>query len=298
MPFLDVGGGVELGYELLGERGSLVVLMSGLGLPRGAWGRGFCEGLVAEGHRLALLDLRDGGESRGTEDLGAPGTLQIGLGALVPAWSGARYPLSALADDVAALLDALGEPRCHVGGASMGGMIAQIFAGRHPARARSLISVMSSSGSRWRGRPRLGPLLRLAGPPPEGREAFRAHAAEIVRVFYSPSQRVDEAYVTELADAIYDGGDFLTRARRQLAAAVSAGDRRAALRRLRLPTLVLHGCDDPVFPVSAAEELAELIAGAELQLVPGLGHGFSTDLCPDMAARVGAFLRRAEASDQ
>ncbi|MCB9744662.1 MAG: alpha/beta hydrolase [Alphaproteobacteria bacterium] len=290
MPELDRGEGVVLGYELIGEEGPLVVLLSGLGLPRTAWGGPFCEALAARGFRVALLDLRDGGESRSPATWPTPSTLQLLLGALVPAWSGASYQLTDLADDVLALLRALGEPWCHVGGASMGGMVAQIFAARHAHAARSLVSVMSSTGSRWRGRPRIPPLLRLAGPPPADREAFHAHVLEVVRTFYSPRQAVDVDYVLGLADAIYDAGAVEARARRQLAAAIAAGDRRAQVRALWLPTLVLHGEDDPVFPVSAAQELAELIPGAELELVPGLGHGFSTDFCLPMAERVGRFL--------
>lgn len=290
MPELDRGGGVVLGYEVIGDVGPLVVLLSGLGLPRSAWGGPFCEALAERGYRVALLDMRDGGESRSPASWAPPSVLRLFLGALVPAWSGAHYQLTDLADDVLALLQALGEPRCHVGGASMGGMVAQIFAERHAHAALSLISVMSSTGSRWRGRPRVAPLLRLAGPPPATREDFHAHVIEVVRAFYSPAQVLDADYVLGLADAIFDAGDIEGRARRQLAAAIGAGDRRAQVRRLWLPTLVLHGADDPVFPVSAAEELAELIPGAELEVVPGLGHGFSTDFCLPMAERVGRFL--------
>jgi proline iminopeptidase len=209
----------------------------------------------------------------------------------------APYTLDAMADDAAAILDALQIPRAHVVGVSMGGMIAQLLAARAPARVASLTSIMSSSGNPHPrvalGRPRALRLLLRRPRQLDDPEAITDHLMHLFSVIGSPGYRsptqVMRAQLAPIARRGYDPAA----AERQLLAILATGDRRPLLQQVEAPTLVIHGADDPLVPVAAGIDTARNIRGAQLKIIPGMGHDFAPALQPLLADAIAAHIRRS-----
>ena len=181
-------------------------------------------------------------------------------------------PGPALAGDALAVMDAAGVESAHVIGASMGGMIAQTVAARHPERVLSLVSMMSNTGARWRGEPspRLYPLLLR--PAPRDREAYVDRAVRVLRMIGSPGFPPDEDDLRRRAGMSFDRGLNPAGASRQLAAIIASGDRTPLLRTISAPTLVVHGTRDRFVPASGGRGTARAIPGARLLTIEGMGH--------------------------
>jgi pimeloyl-ACP methyl ester carboxylesterase len=199
-----------------------------------------------------------------------------------------------MADDTAGLIDALELDSAHLVGASLGGMVAQTTAVRHPDRVRSLTSIMSTTGRPDLLRPTPEASAILLQPAPRTRDEAMDRAVEAARVLGSPGFELDEAAVREQAGAAWDRANDPPGFARQLAAVHRSGDRTEAIRSLRLPTLVLHGEDDPLIPIAAGHGTAEAIDGAELVTYPGMGHDLPRALWPDFVERISALVARAE----
>ncbi|WP_324598395.1 alpha/beta hydrolase, partial [Accumulibacter sp.] len=275
--------GIEICYQSLGDPGApAILLIMGLGMQLVAWPDAFCIGLVERGFRVVRFDNRDAGHSTRIDWRQRPAVLLAVvrgvLGLAVPS----PYRLSDMADDAVGLLDALEIEAAHVVGASMGGMIAQTMAARHAQRVLSLTSIMSSSGN-WRvafGKPAaLRELLRRPARPDDP-DSRLEQLVRVFRVIGSPGFPADEGELRRQLErgirrAYYPAGQL-----QQLLAIIAAGDRRQELARIRVRTLVIHGADDPLLPVAAGRDTARHIAGARLQIVPGMGH----DLPPAVQA--------------
>jgi pimeloyl-ACP methyl ester carboxylesterase len=194
------------------------------------------------------------------------------------------------------LLDALELPSAHIVGASMGGMIAQTLAIEHPARVRSLTSIMSTTGD-----PSVGQATRLAmaallSPPAVSREQAIERTLAIVRVIGSPGFELDEVEIRRRTGLAYDRSNDPVGVARQLVAIAASRDRTAALRAVSVPTLVVHGADDPLVGVSGGQATARAIAGAELAVFDGMGHDLPRGLWAEIAARIGELVERADAA--
>ncbi len=263
-----MGRGITLCYETFGEPSDpTALLVMGLGTQMIAWHEDFCEQLAARGLHVVRFDNRDIGHS--THLRGAPPTI---LQLLTRSRRAARYSLADMAEDAAVLLDRLELAPAHVIGASMGGMIAQTLAARHPGSVRSLVSIMSNTGSLFSGQPSLRAYSTFLRKAPDDREGFIEHMAGVFALIGSPGELRDLDEVRELIGASYDRDRDPAGPGRQLAAIVAAGNRSAELRRIVAPTLVIHGTADKLVGFSGGRATARAIPGAKLMPVEGMGH--------------------------
>jgi pimeloyl-ACP methyl ester carboxylesterase len=266
--FCDVGRGITLCYQTFGEPADpTALLVMGLGTQMVGWHEDFCRALAARGLHVVRFDNRDVGRS--THLTGKPPS----LGQLLRrSRTAAQYTLADMALDAANLLDELQLSPAHVIGASMGGMIAQTLAARNPSHVRSLVSIMSTTGSRRAGQPGLRMYPLLLRRAPREREAFIAHALRLFGAIGSTGIPQDTEDIRKLAAQSYDRDRDSQGTGRQLAAIIGSGDRTAQLRSISVPTLVVHGTADRLVTPSGARATAAAIKGAKVMMVKGMGH--------------------------
>jgi pimeloyl-ACP methyl ester carboxylesterase len=284
MPQITTPAGITLEYETTGSATDPPLLMvSGFGAQLVAWPRRFCERLAAGGRFVISYDNRDCGRSSKLDgrlvDMDAINAAAA-AGDFPRARSLAPYTLDEMAADGLALLDALGIERAHVLGASMGGMIAQTMAIRHPERTLTLISMMSTTGEPGYGESSPEAIQALLTPSPSDRAGY-IDASERALIWRS-RRWPDVAGVRAVAAESYDRGYYAEGSSRQFAAIVASGPRADGLRVLRVPTLVIHGLDDTLVAHSGGERTAELIPDAALLLLPDMGHDRPEPLWPQL----------------
>jgi pimeloyl-ACP methyl ester carboxylesterase len=287
--FCDVGGGITLCYETFGEPADpTVLLIMGLGTQMVAWQEGFCRQLAGRGFHVVRFDNRDVGHS--THLHGRPPTIaQL----LARSRRAARYRIADMADDAAGLLRELELAPAHVVGASMGGMIAQSLAARHPRAVASLTSIMSTTGSLRAGQPSLRVYPVFLRRAPRERKAFVEHMTRLFAAIGSPGLPREEQEIRELAALSYDRDRDPDGAGRQLAAIIASGDRTRELRRIEAPTLVVHGRRDPLVAPSGGRATARAIAGARLLEIDGMGHDLPRAIWPRLLDAIVENARRA-----
>jgi pimeloyl-ACP methyl ester carboxylesterase len=273
--------GVEIEYQTMGDpAGRPLLLVQGLGSQLTTVEDGLCELLASRGFLVIRYDNRDAGLSTWF-DHARPVNLAAVLGG---DHRSLAYTLDDMADDAAGVLDAAGVAAAHVAGISLGGMIAQLLATRHPARVRSLASIMSTTGDRAVGQPTGDAASVLVAPVPSERAAFVERTVANARAVGSgTAYPFDEDAVRRGAARSYDRAYHPKGTGRQLAAILAAGDRTHALGGIRVPTLVVHGGEDQVIGVSGGQATAAAIPGARLLVVPGLGHELPPGFWPDLA---------------
>lgn len=278
--------GIEIEYDEHGRaEDPPVLLIMGLSAQMVAWDEEFVELLAGHGLRVIRFDNRDIGLSTWFDDAGAPDPAAGTLPA--PA-----YSLADMAADGAGLLDALGIGRAHIVGASMGGMIAQTFAIAYPERTRTLTSIFSNTGDPAVGQPRpgLAEQLFMTAAPGSREEAIELSVAGS-KLIASPGYPLDGDRLRERAAAAYDRAYHPAGVLRQALAVITQPDRTADLGRLSVPTLVIHGDSDPLVDPSGGTATAEAVPGAELWMVPGMGHDIPPALYADMAGRIAAHCK-------
>ncbi|MEU1626142.1 alpha/beta hydrolase [Streptomyces sp. NPDC020096] len=290
---LGVGpSGIEVAYERFGDpQAPPVLLVMGGGAQMINWPEGLCAELVNHGVQVIRFDNRDSGRSSHFPDGPAP-DLQA---ALAGDFSSASYTLSDMAADTVGLLDVLGLDSAHVVGASLGGMVAQTVAIEHPARVRSLVSMMSTTGDRGVGQCDFAAVAGL-GASPEDRQGFIDWQVRALRAVGSPGFAFDEAAVADRAGRAYDRGYDPLGMARQGVAALASGDRTARLRAVRIPTLVIHGADDVMCDVSGGRATAAAVPGAELVTINGMGHSLPRELWPRLTSLIARHVRSFEAT--
>jgi pimeloyl-ACP methyl ester carboxylesterase len=280
--------GIELAYETFGERSAApIVLVAGLGTQMLMWPDELCGDLAAVGRFVVRFDNRDIGLSTHLDALPTPSFADI------VARRGAPYGLDDMALDVAELLDALNLETVHLVGVSMGGFIAQTVALRFPKRLRTLTLMMTSTGSRRVGRTRKRVLMTAFRRRADGREAAIEGSVNTFRVIGSPGYEFDEPLIRDTATRSYDRAHDPAGQRRQLAAVATQVDRTADLRRLDLPTLVIHGLSDPVVDSSGGLALARAIPHARFMGFQGMGHDLPRELWPEVLGAIAAHTGRA-----
>jgi pimeloyl-ACP methyl ester carboxylesterase len=286
-------GDVEIAYDrLAGSEGEPLLLVMGLAVSRFWWPAGLAQAFASQGFAVARYDQRDAGESTRMPDTGGSNPF-----AALARKRGA-YSSEDMTDDAIAVLDALGWERAHIFGGSLGGIIAQRIALRHPGRVLSVTSAMGmpsdSVGIKGGRYVRFGTLARLArAKVPEGQDGDIQLSLMLAREVASPDYPFDEDAAREWIEREADSGPRDTKAQSRQVGAPWHGPK---LRDLHKPVLVLHGDRDPILRVSAARATANAIDGARLVILPGVGHDLPAPLWPEIAREVRQLADRAPAS--
>jgi pimeloyl-ACP methyl ester carboxylesterase len=280
-------GSLELACEAFGDPGDApMLLIMGLGTQMINWDEEFCTRLAERGFHVIRFDNRDVGRSSQIEPSPGPGEARTpDLQALMAGdLSTVAYSLEDMAGDAAGLLDALGIESAHVVGISMGGMIAQLLAIGPATRRRvlSLASIMSTTGDRSLGQARPEALELLLTPSPTDLDAYIERSLRASRVIGSPGFPGDPDRIRARARRAHERGLWPAGVVRQLAAVVTQGDRTAALGGVGVPTVVIHGEDDPLVDISGGQATAAAVSGASLVTIPGMGHDLPPEVWPQV----------------
>ena len=279
--------GIEIEYEIWGEDNARsLLLVGGLGVQLTKWSKPLCDALIVRGFKVIVYDNRDVGLSTKHDDWGPADTKAAFAQARAKEKVSAPYTLEDMADDAAGLLDALGIEAAHVIGSSNGGAIAQILAIAAPEKVATLTCVMATSGRRGLQRPEGAAAEWLTRPrnPSGTREGAMDEAVETARINGSPGFPRDEAALRREAGEQYDRSFYPDGNGRHLLASIASGDSRVArLVEIVAPTLVIHGRDDPLIPLSGGEDIKNSIPGAELLVIDGMGHDFPEPVIPEIA---------------
>jgi pimeloyl-ACP methyl ester carboxylesterase len=284
--------GLNIAYQRRGNpHAPVALLIMGVTGQSIHWPDSFCNALIDRDLQVIRFDNRDAGLSTHMTDAPPPDLPAVLAGDL----KSASYTLSDMAADAVGLLDALGIPKAHAIGASMGGQIAQTIAIEHSDRVLSLISMMSTTGNMSVGQPSKEALRELfAGRPAITRDDVIQQSLRAIHVIGSPAYPSDEAEVAARAGRAYDRSHDPVGSARQAIATVASGDRTERLRHLQVPTLVIHGLADRMCDVSGGRATAETIPDAELALIEGMGHNLPPGLRSELAKRIVDFIWRVE----
>ena len=284
-------GDIELCYETFGQpEDPALLLVMGLGTQMLAWHEDFCAQLADRGFYVIRYDNRDVGRSTHHSDVPPPSIKEL----LLRRPKNRVYTLDDMADDGIKLIDALGIGTAHVVGASMGGMIAQLMAARHPSRVLSLTSIMSTTGNRWKGQPAIRVYPALLGKPPKTKEEAVERVVALFAVVGSPGFERDEDELRSMAARSYDRSADPAGYARQLAAIITAADRTPDLRRVQMPTLVIHGTKDKLVRPSGGKATARAIPGSKLLLIEGMGHDLPRGAWPRIVDAIAEVAAKGE----
>ena len=272
MPRINANN-IEIEYETFGNASDKpLLLISGLGAQMIFWDEGFIHLLVERGFYVIRFDNRDVGLSSKIEEAGEPDIMQAYMAIQAGQPFEPPYTLEDMADDAIGLLDALDIKKAHICGLSMGGMIVQVITLRHPSRVLSLISIASSTGNP--NLPGGDPEVRevMAAPAPPDREGYIKYYVKLGRLLYGSGFPYNEAKSRELAGRAYDRCFYPPGIGRQTLAIMVSGNRKSKLSSITVPTLIIHGSDDPVIRVEGGKDTHEAILGSELLIIEGMGH--------------------------
>lgn len=287
--------GIEIEYETIGSKTDpALLLVMGLGAQLTIWPDALFKGLADKGFHVVRYDNRDSGLSTGFDSWGVPDLPAAIQKAIKGERPDAPYYLDDMAADALGLLDALGIDKAHMVGASMGGMIVQIVAAKHAERTRSMVSIYSTSGGRELppGKPEA---LAMLGSQPEGqaREQLVSHGMKLRRTIGSPGYPTPDDVLRAFVEKNVDRRWYPQGTARQYVSVLASGSRVDLLKTIKVPTLVMHGEDDPLLPVECGRDVARLVPGAELQTIPGWGHDLPPQLVPTIVDRISTFCKAA-----
>jgi pimeloyl-ACP methyl ester carboxylesterase len=275
--------GIELCYDTFGDPAAApLLLVMGLGAQMIQWDEAFCTRLAERGFHVIRFDNRDVGKSQRFTGGGRLGLLEFLSHRLFGTAVRAPYTLRDMAEDAVGLLDALGIPRAHVVGVSMGGMIAQELAIGFPERLLSVTSIMSTTGDRKLPGPTRGAMRILLASPPRSREEFLRRYSATWNLLRAGSFAEDEAKDQQRAERTWTRGNDPAGAGRQLRAILASGDRTARLATVKVRALVIHGEVDPLVRPAAGKATAAAIPGAKLVMVPRMGHAMPMSMWPEI----------------
>lgn len=265
--------GIQIEYDTFGDSSfPALLLIAGNGAQMILWEADFCELLAQKSLLVIRFDNRDSGLSTKFDEAGVPDMMAVIQAAREGKPVESAYSLDDMADDAVGLLDALGIERAHICGLSMGGMIAQVISCRHPKRVISLTSIMSTTGNPDLPQGKPEAIAAVVAPAPQERQAYIEHYVNTWRRIWSPGFPFEEKRVRRFLEQSYDRSYYPQGMARQNAAIIASGDRRPQLSVVKVPTLVIHGADDPLIPVDGGKDTARVIPGASLLIINGMGH--------------------------
>ena len=264
---------IRIEYETLGDPSSPpILLIIGLGGHLIYWDEEFCRQLAKAGRYVIRFDNRDAGLSTKLDEAGVPDIMDV----ISKLMSGQKvtppYTIEDMAADAVGLLDALKIEKAHICGMSMGGMIAQSLAINYPRRVLSLTSIYSTTGNPHLPQPKPEVMGLLLTPPPQDREPFVQFYLNVFRAITGPRFGLDEKWVRDTMAQAFDRSYCPQGTGRQLVAILTQSNRKAALKGVSVPTLIIHGDADPLASVEAGKDTAEAVPGAELKIIEGMGH--------------------------
>ena len=278
-----------LWFETWGEpSGQPLLLISGLGMQVTGWPQGFIDALVAATFHVLGYDNRDVGLSDWFDHEGLPDMTGVLFGT-----APAPYLIADMADDAARLMAHVGWDSAHVVGVSMGGMIAQEFAIRHPHLVLSLTSIMSTPHLLSAGMSTPEVIEGMLKPRSEDLETFLEEELASWQLTAGPGYPPDATWVREQAVTALNRARHPEGVQRHLAAIIASPDRREGLGGVTAPTLVLHGEDDPLVQIDGGEATHAAVAHSTFHRYPGLGHQIPEPLWDDVAARISAVAAQA-----
>jgi pimeloyl-ACP methyl ester carboxylesterase len=287
MPTIKANG-LDIFYDTFGKQGDApLLLVMGLGAQMTLWDEDFCQRLADKGFFVVRYDNRDVGLSSKIEGGPEPDVAKTMAGDR----STVSYLLDDMADDAAGVIDALGMAPANIVGASMGGMIVQALAIRHPEKVRTLCSIMSTNGNPAVGQPTQEAMGALLAPPPKNREEAIEAGVRATKVI-GGTFPVDEAKLRERTGKAYDRSNYPPGMARQLIAIMASPDRTEGLKGVRIPTLVIHGEADPLVTPSGGAATAAAIPGAKLLTVPGMGHDMPEQVVPMLVDAIAENAKR------
>lgn len=265
--------GIQIEYETFGDPDSpALLLIIGLGCQLIYWDEKLCRQLSEQGLYVIRFDNRDAGLSSKIEEAGVPDLMQTIEAQMRGETVTPPYTIEDMAADAVGLLDALGIEKAHVCGMSMGGMIAQTMALNYSHRVLSLISIYSRIGDPEDPQAKPEAMGILLVRPPEEREASIAHSIKLNQTICGTGFPYDDQWLREFIAQTYDRSFYPQGGVRQLVAILTQKNRRSALASLSVPTLVIHGSEDPLVQVECGRNTAAAIPGAELMIIDGMGH--------------------------
>jgi pimeloyl-ACP methyl ester carboxylesterase len=284
--FADANG-IKLCYETFGRRTDPpIVLIMGLAAQMIVWDDDFCSDLAARGRFVIRFDNRDIGLSTRFSEARTPGMLEILLARVSRSNLRARYTLVDMAKDTVGLMDALGIASAHVVGVSMGGAIAQEIALNFRSRIRTLTSIMSSTGDPNVPPPTLGALGALLRRPRADKDAYLDAYVKTWRTLSGDHFPFDEERTRAQGARGFERGPNPAGVARQMMAIIASGNRKARLRTLAIPTLIIHGTADPLMRFKAAPDLRASIPGAKLVAIEGMGHSLPRAAWPQILTAI------------
>lgn len=284
--------GITLAYDSFGRFSDPVVLMiMGLSSQMIMWEDEFCASLAARGFWVIRFDNRDVGLSTKFSREGMPHIKALLSGKITGSLA-VPYTLSDMARDARGLLDEIGIEKAHVVGASMGGMIGQEMAIQFPYRIRSLTSIMSSTGNPLLPPPRGDVLEMLFRPIPTDREGYVDYFLRVWKLLSGPRYPMDDATAQRLGYMTFTRGVEPAASARQFAAILASGSRKESLASVAIPTLVIHGSDDPLVPVAGGIDTARSIPGARLMVMDGMGHSVPRQLWHEIVGAIADHAAR------
>mgnify|MGYP001159201018 FL=1 len=289
--------GISLAYDERGAKDAPVVLfIMGLSAQMVFWPEPLLNAVAEQGFRVVRFDNRDVGHStkiRGKLHYGAFHAIArayVGLDIKPP------YTLHDMVEDTVGLLDELDIKKAHLVGASMGGMISQLMAGKYPERVASLTSIMSSSNHRFLPPPKFAALKTLVGPRVriETEEEYVAHGKALMKIIGGNLPQGD-ALLEQMFGESWQRGLYPRGILQQFLGVLATGDLRPYLRKITCPTRVIHGTKDPLLRPACGKSSAKNIKGAKLSLLKGMGHDLPESLLPTVAQLIVDNAREGEA---